>query len=171
MLQAAQNDLKNVQAAAKKAKAKAKGKAAVVTKEGGEDKDGAIDPEEDAIQAEETKEKATPKAKGKARAKSSSKKEAAPKAEATPKVKAKASPRQGSAEGESRKRKYDVVIQQFKTCQIVPYGSRNEAGLKLKPDYVLEDKKIQATHHENKLLVSFLFRLNRAESLRLKSLS
>jgi hypothetical protein len=164
LLQEAQNDLKALQASKKAQKAKAKGKASEKAKE-----DDA--PQEKTI---ESHEKDSDKGVGKAKAnslksrRSSKQKEVAGKLKAskavsktkaarasTPKMAADASgvevepePSDKGEQDKPKKRKYDVVVPTFRTCEVVPYGTRNEAGLKLKKPFITEDKKVQAIHCE-----------------------
>jgi hypothetical protein len=166
MLQEAQNDLKSLQVGKKAQKAKAKAQASKKQKEDEKQQDKNFESqEEDSEQAVE-KEKArrlksrrsskrnkdAPKPQA---SKKNPKTRAAPKKKAagksTPTTDAIASdvgdepvPSDEGAKAQPKKRKYDVVVPKFRTCEIVPYGSRNEAGLKLKKQFVLEDKKAQA---------------------------
>ena len=62
------------------------------------------------------------------------------KTKAKPKAKAKAEPKGcGIAQ-----RKHNFDIGTYRTCEVVPYSTRNTVGLKLKKGFVGEDGKVQA---------------------------
>ncbi len=98
------------------------------------------------------------KAKAKGKAKPKAKPEAKPKAKSETKVKQKAVSEKPSepevSQKKQKKRGHQRELPTFETCFIVPYASRKEAGLKLKPAYITEGGPTQALspESENELL-------------------
>lgn len=92
------------------------------------------------------KAKAGAKGKAKGKAKPKAGKSVATAAEAAVKEDVGQLPSSGSKSLALLKRKAEVGIHipTYHTCEIIPYWSRNEVGLKLLPQYVGEDKKVQA---------------------------